>query len=156
MTSRTALVLGATGGVGGEVARLLVARGWSVRALHRDPDKLSAFYKKSGVSWHRGDAMSATDVASASTGIRVIVHAVNPPGYRNWGELVLPMLNNAIAAATINGARIVLPGTVYNYGPVRFPICMRLRLRTLSPSKVGSASRWKVFCARRRRRVQPH
>jgi nucleoside-diphosphate-sugar epimerase len=65
--------------------------------------------------------MSATDVASAATGICVIVHAVNPPGYRNWGELVLPMLNNTIAAATINGARIVLPGTVYNYGPDAFP-----------------------------------
>ena len=63
--NRTALVLGATGGVGGEVARLLVAHGWSVRALHRDPDKLSAFHKSSGLSWHLGDVMSASDVAYA-------------------------------------------------------------------------------------------
>ncbi len=46
----------------------------------------------------------------------VIVHAVNPPGYRDWEKLVLPMLNNAIAAAGAVGARIVLPGTVYNFG----------------------------------------
>jgi nucleoside-diphosphate-sugar epimerase len=120
-TSRIALILGATGGVGGEVARLLVAQGWSVRALHRDLDRLSAFHKTSGLSWHRGDVISAADVASAATGISVIVHAVNPPGYRNWGELVLPMLDNTIAAAVANSARIVLPGTVYNFGPDAFP-----------------------------------
>ena len=120
-TNRTALILGATGGVGGEVARLLVTHGWSVRALHRDPDRLSAFHKTLGLSWYRGDVMSASDVASAATGVSVIVHAVNPPGYHNWGKLVLPMLDNTIAAAVTNGARIVLPGTVYNFGPDAFP-----------------------------------
>ena len=120
-TNRTALILGATGGVGGEVARLLVTHGWSVRALHRDPDRLSAFHKTLGLSWYRGDVMSASHVASAATGVSVIVHAVNPPGYHNWGKLVLPMLDNTIAAAVTNGARIVLPGTVYNFGPDAFP-----------------------------------
>jgi nucleoside-diphosphate-sugar epimerase len=120
-TNRTALVLGATGGIGGEVARQLIAGGWSVGAMQRDPDKLSASAKVSGLVWHRGDAMSATDVATAARGAAVIVHAVNPPGYRNWGELVLPMLDNTIAAARTNGARIVLPGTVYNFGQDAFP-----------------------------------
>jgi nucleoside-diphosphate-sugar epimerase len=49
------------------------------------------------------------------------VHAVNPPAYRNWAQLVLPMIENSIAAARASGARIVLPGTVYNYGPDAFP-----------------------------------
>jgi len=115
--NRTALVLGATGGIGGQVAKLLLARGWNVRALHRHPDTLPAERKTSGLQWLRGDAMSATDVARAASGASVIVHAVNPPGYRNWGKLVLPMLDNTIAAAQANGARIVLPGTVYNFGP---------------------------------------
>ncbi|MBV9531429.1 MAG: SDR family NAD(P)-dependent oxidoreductase [Bradyrhizobium sp.] len=122
MTSdRTALVLGATGGIGGEVARLLVARGWKVRALHRDPERLSAPRKRSGLIWERGDAMIASDVADAADNACVIIHAVNPPGYRNWGKLVLPMLDNAIAAAHASRARIVLPGTIYNYGPDAFP-----------------------------------
>jgi nucleoside-diphosphate-sugar epimerase len=120
-TNRTALVLGATGGVGGEVARLLVARGWNVLALNRDPDRLPASDKNSGLVWYRGDAMSASDVAAAAASVSIIVHAVNPPGYRRWGELVLPMLDNTITAARASGARIVLPGTVYNFGPDAFP-----------------------------------
>ena len=124
MTSdRTALVLGATGGIGGEVARRLVAAGgWAVRALHRNPDRLSASSKPPGVDWRRGDAMSAADVAPAAEGVSVIVHAVNPPGYRNWRELALPMLDNTITAARANRAKIVLPGTVYNFGPDAFPV----------------------------------
>jgi len=47
---------------------------------------------------------------------------VNPPGYANWGQLVLPMMVNTIAAARATGARIVLPGTVYNFGPDAFPV----------------------------------
>jgi hypothetical protein len=39
------------------------------------------------------------DVQRAAEGVQVIVHAVNPPGYRNWGGLVLPMTDNSIAAA---------------------------------------------------------
>jgi nucleoside-diphosphate-sugar epimerase len=53
--------------------------------------------------------------------VSLIVHAVNPPGYRDWEKLVLPMLDNTIAAARKTGARIVLPGTVYNFGPETFP-----------------------------------
>ncbi len=113
--TRTALVLGATGGIGGEMVRTLLARGWAVKALHRDPAG------RPGMDWIKGDAMNAADVAAAAVGADVIVHAVNPPGYRNWGALVLPMLDNSIAAARACGARLVLPGTVYNFGPDAFP-----------------------------------
>ena len=36
-SQRTALVIGATGGVGGAIARRLLAGGWRVTALNRDP-----------------------------------------------------------------------------------------------------------------------
>jgi nucleoside-diphosphate-sugar epimerase len=111
----TALVLGATGGIGGEVARGLASRGWHVRALNRDAAKASRSLPD--YEWVQGDAMKAGDVLKAAQGVSLIVHAVNPPGYKNWGELVLPMLDNTIAAARAVGARIVLPGTVYNFGP---------------------------------------
>jgi len=116
---KQALVLGATGGIGGEMARLLVARGWKVKALHRAPEKVAR--SGEGMQWLSGDAMERDDVVSAAEGVQLIVHAVNPPGYRNWGALVLPMLDNTVAAARASGARILLPGTVYNYGPDAFP-----------------------------------
>lgn len=117
--NRTALILGATGGIGGEVARRLKARGWKVRALHRSAAKVAA--APDGLEWIQGDAMRADDVIAAARGVSLIVHAVNPPGYRKWNELVLPMIDNTIAAARRSGARVLLPGTVYNYGPDAFP-----------------------------------
>jgi uncharacterized protein YbjT (DUF2867 family) len=101
MAYRKALVLGATGGIGGEVARRLKANGWEIVALHRDAAKRAG---ADGFSWRQGDAMARTDVMVAAEGASLIVHAVNPPGYRDWGKLVLPMLDNTIAAASANGA----------------------------------------------------
>lgn len=115
-----ALVLGATGGIGGTVAAMLAERGYRVRALHRRAEAMAATHP--GYEWVAGDAMNRNDVASAAQGASVIVHAVNPPGYRNWAKLVLPMIDNTIFAAKASGARILMPGTVYNYGPDSFPL----------------------------------
>jgi nucleoside-diphosphate-sugar epimerase len=117
---KTALVLGATGGIGGEVARTLKARGWRIRALNRKSGAASA--ASDGFEWVQGDAMNVADVVGAAKGASLIIHAVNPPGYRNWGKLVLPMLAASIEAAKASGARIVLPGTIYNFGPDAWPI----------------------------------
>ncbi|HEY0295330.1 MAG TPA: NAD-dependent epimerase/dehydratase family protein [Bordetella sp.] len=116
----TALVLGASGGVGGEALRQLRDAGWAVRALQRGPAGEAA--QRDGIIRLQGDAMNRDDVLRAARGCEVIVHAVNPPGYRRWGELVLPMIDNTIAAAVAERATIVLPGTVYNYGPDAFPM----------------------------------
>ncbi|WAC28662.1 NAD-dependent epimerase/dehydratase family protein [Ancylobacter sp. SL191] len=117
MATKTVLVLGATGGIGGEMARTLLARGWLVRALTRSGTP----GLRDGIAWEPGDALVAEDVRRAAHGASLIVHAVNPPGYRHWQTLVLPMLANTLAAARTNGARVLLPGTVYNYGPDVFP-----------------------------------
>jgi nucleoside-diphosphate-sugar epimerase len=121
MASRNSVVvLGATGGIGGEVARQLRDAGWEVRALQRHAAQ--PIEQRDGITWIRGDALNAQDVRSAAAGCSVIVHAVNPPGYRNWSTLVLPMLDNSIAAACASGATLVLPGTVYNFGPDALPM----------------------------------
>jgi len=65
--------------------------------------------------------MNAVDVTAATNGVSLIVHAVNPPGYRNWAELVMPMLDSSLGAAKASGARILFPGTVYNFGPDAWP-----------------------------------
>ena len=115
-----ALVLGATGGIGGEVARQLRDAGWTVRALKRGLGQ--AQEQRAGITWLRGDAMNRDEVMQAARGCATIIHAVNPPGYRHWGELVLPMVDNTIAAAIAERATVMLPGTVYNYGPDAFPL----------------------------------
>jgi nucleoside-diphosphate-sugar epimerase len=119
-SDRIALVLGATGGIGGETALALSRRGWKVRALSRTGGSAG---DSRGWHWVKGDALDRASVVAAAEGVAAIVHAVNPPGYRNWATLVLPMIENTIAAAkSSGGARILLPGTIYNYGPDAFPI----------------------------------
>ena len=121
MTDRKALVIGATGGIGGALADRLAAGGWRVRALNRDPDGALRRSGQAAFEWVAGDALRADDVIAAAHGCEVIVHAANPPGYRNWAGLALPMLKNAIAAANAGGARLLFPGNVYNYGEDAFP-----------------------------------
>ncbi|MBO9667789.1 MAG: NAD(P)H-binding protein [Bdellovibrio sp.] len=113
MKNKVALVLGATGGIGGEVTRKLIESGWQVKALIRHKDSSPQI---PGITWLQGDAMNSADVIRAAEHTDLIVHAVNPPGYKNWGDLVLPMIDNTILAAKKSGARILLPGTIYNYG----------------------------------------
>lgn len=117
--TRHALVIGATGGIGGAIAERLLAAGWRVRALHRDPDRVAASLP--GAEWVKGDAMSEADVVAAAQGVQIVVHGANPPGYRNWAGLQMPMLNASIAAARAAGARLLFPASVYNYGRDAFP-----------------------------------
>jgi nucleoside-diphosphate-sugar epimerase len=121
MAQRQALVIGATGGVGGATADRLVADGWRVRALNRDPQSAGRRSGRPGLEWVKGDSMVAADVVAAAEGCGIIVHGANPPGYKNWAGLQLPMLSSTIAAAKASGARVLFPGTVYNYGEDAFP-----------------------------------
>ncbi len=121
-TNKAVLVIGATGGVGGAVARVLAVRGWTVRALARDVAGARRRWRGPEIDWVEGDAMNAADVTKAARGVGFIFHGANPPGYRNWAGLAMPMLASTIAAARANGARIVFPGTVYNYGPDAMPL----------------------------------
>ena len=120
---KTALIIGAAGSFGGHAAAALAKHGWAIRALARDP---AAAQAKAGprmpIEWVKGDAMIAEDVVAAAHGVDVIVHAANPPAYRNWPGLVIPMFKNTLAAAKAVGARVLFPGTVYNFGPDAFPL----------------------------------
>src|SRR5215831_3190535 len=117
--SQIALVVGASGGIGSETALAFSRHGWKIRAFSRTKGSASG---SSGWEWVKGDALDRASVLAASQGVQAIVHAVSPPGYRNWAKLVLPMIDNTIAAAKASGARILLPGTIYNYGSDAFPV----------------------------------
>ncbi|MCW3847141.1 NAD(P)H-binding protein [Sphingomonas sp. LB-2] len=109
--SKTILILGATGGIGGASAKALLRHGWTVRALARRIPERS----DSAIEWTQGDAMDGAAVLRAAEGVDAILHGAHPAGYRDWGKVVLPMLDHSIAAALANGARLALPGTIYNY-----------------------------------------
>ncbi|MEV7253129.1 NmrA/HSCARG family protein [Streptomyces cyaneofuscatus] len=64
------LVLGGTGNQGGATARELLSRGWSVRALVRDPDKPEAqALKELGAVLVRGDLEDVASLRAAAEGV---------------------------------------------------------------------------------------
>jgi nucleoside-diphosphate-sugar epimerase len=97
--------------------------------------------------------MVRDDVIKAAKGAMVIVHGVNPPGYRHWDRLVLPMIDNTIMAArAAEGARILLPGTIYNYNPVSTPV-----IYEATPQRPkGSKGEIRVALERRLTAAAPH
>jgi nucleoside-diphosphate-sugar epimerase len=111
-TPSVALILGATGAIGRAIADALARRGWRIRALTRRPAQERPAFAFS-VDWREGDALDAASVLAAAAGAALIVHGVNPPGYRRWREDGLPMLAHTIAAAEATGATILFPANVY-------------------------------------------
>lgn len=89
----TALVLGASGGFGGQVALALQAEGWRVNRYAR-----------------------GTDMAAAAKGASLIVNGLNPPAYHNWDQLIPEITASVLAAGRASGATILVPGNVYPYG----------------------------------------
>jgi len=119
----TALIIGATGSFGAHATMALLRRGWTIRAMARDPAAAAITAgARTPIDWVRGDAMNAADVGSAARGCRLIVHAANPPAYHDWPGTVRQMLSATIAAAKASGARIVYPGSVYNFAPGAGPL----------------------------------
>lgn len=112
------LIVGVTGGLASEAAKALLDHGWTVRGLSREPERAKPrFPALASIDWRAGDAMRAHDVRHAAAGAALILHSANPPRYRNWRGLAIPMLAHSIAAAKAVGARVILPGNVYNFGP---------------------------------------
>ncbi len=120
---KTALVIGATGGIGSETVLALQAHGWRVRAMNRNPGKAARRVRRLGpIEWVEGDSMKPGDVIRAADGVQIIFHGANPAGYKNWKGTILPMMRSTIEAARASGARILLPGTLYNFGPDAWPV----------------------------------
>jgi dihydroflavonol-4-reductase len=71
-----ALVTGATGKVGHAVARALLARGYDVRALVRDPDRANV---PDGVERARGDVTDPQSLERAAAGRELVFNAMGLP-----------------------------------------------------------------------------
>jgi nucleoside-diphosphate-sugar epimerase len=112
-----ALVTGATGLAGSHIVERLVADGWRVRALVREP---SGELGARGVEQVRGDILDLESFTRAATGVDVVFHgaaAVTPSG--GWEAYRRPNVDgtaNAIEAAARANARLVHLSSVAVYG----------------------------------------
>lgn len=70
----TALVLGATGFIGGHIARAALGRGWQVRGLRRRPGAVGHLDQEA-IAWFEGDLDDPRSLPPAFHGADVIFHA---------------------------------------------------------------------------------
>lgn len=99
----TCLVLGATGFIGGHIAREAAMRGWQVRALRRDPASVGAIGDVN-VQWLTGDLNQRGSLIEAMRGCEVVFHCAGayPHGTRHIDpdvQSALEQMRNVIAAA---------------------------------------------------------
>lgn len=94
--TKTVLILGGNGKIGKHSAEAFWNAGWTVR--HYD--------RKSG------------DMTKAAMGADVIINGLNPPMYNNWAKNIPAITAQVIAAAKASGSTVIIPGNIYNFGPV--------------------------------------
>ncbi|MCG7630952.1 NAD(P)H-binding protein [Gordonia McavH-238-E] len=118
--SRTCLVTGATGYVGGRLAPRLLARGHNVRALARTPEKLSGapWLSDPGAEVVEGDLSDRDSLVKAFAGVDVVYHLVHSMSTdADFAAEERRAAENVVAAAQQNGvARIVYLGGLHPTG----------------------------------------
>lgn len=115
-----ALVTGATGLVGSHIVERLLADGWTVRALAREPERAMRDLPR-GVEIQRGDVLDANSFTRAAAGCDTIFHtAANilvRGGWEAYRATNVEGTRNAIAAAESSRARLLQLSSVAVYGP---------------------------------------
>lgn len=72
------LVIGATGFIGGAIARAAVAQGWHVRAMRRDDRRVGAIGDLAAdgkIEWYQANLIDSSSIAEAMLGCDVVFHA---------------------------------------------------------------------------------
>lgn len=115
-----ALVTGATGLVGSHIVERLLADGWTVRALVRDPSR-AEWLARAGVALHPGDTLDSATFRHAAVGSDVVFHAaaaITPRGgWDSYRATNIEGTRNAVEAAHGAGARLLHLSSVAVYGP---------------------------------------
>ncbi len=104
------LVLGAAGRLGFVAAETFRDAGWQVKGLVR-PGRGSAVPRKIEAI----EAVTRDEAVAAAQGCDVVLNAFNPV-ITEWRKNALSLGYAAIAAAEGNGATLLFPGSVWNYG----------------------------------------
>lgn len=108
----TVAVLGARGRLSHAVARAFHEAGYKVVAVTRNG---RADGLPEAVEHRAADALDRRALIAATRGADIIFNGLNPP-YTEWKDKVMPMAENALAAARAHGAAHIFAGNVYNYG----------------------------------------
>jgi nucleoside-diphosphate-sugar epimerase len=108
-----ALVIGAAGGFGGEMARELERRGHAVRALARPGGRRPAVGNETEVV--EGDALDPAALDRAATGMDVIVWGFHLP-YAKWVPGAVDSARITADVAARRGATVLVPGNLYGLG----------------------------------------
>jgi dihydroflavonol-4-reductase len=115
-------VLGATGFIGGQIARAAVARGWEVRAVRRRPEATGAIADLD-VEWALADLHDPRSLQQAMRGCQVVFHAAAYYPGRGGGpreavrEAVTGMRNVLGAVERAGSPRLVYTGAFTTVGP---------------------------------------
>jgi nucleoside-diphosphate-sugar epimerase len=112
------VILGATGGVGQRIARMLADQGARVRAVNRGGQPVEG---AESVEVMAADLTNRESALAACKGASVVYHCAGAP-YSQWATLFPIMLDNIIAAASDAGATLVYTDNCYMYSPSAQPL----------------------------------
>ena len=108
--SRQILVLGAAGRLGVCASEAFRDAGWTVKGLVRPGRKPQVARGVEPI-----EAVTRDEAVQAARGCDVVLNAFNPH-ITLWQKNALSLAYGAIAAAEGNGATLLFPGSVWNYG----------------------------------------
>ena len=115
-----AVVTGATGFVGGHVARLLAERGDEVTATFRNPDRLGRL-REIDVREVKADALDRSAMRRAISGCEVVFHTAgyvgSKPADEVWRQNALAPRRVVEAAAAEGVGRVIVTASVAAIGP---------------------------------------
>jgi dihydroflavonol-4-reductase len=123
-----ALVLGATGFIGGQIARAALEAGYAVRALRRRPDAIGALTDVADeIEWMSGDLDDLDSLAAAAQGCDVLFHAAAPypqssrdiPGEVAYAEAQMGRVLEAARRAGVE--RLIYTSSLATLGPPSQP-----------------------------------
>jgi nucleoside-diphosphate-sugar epimerase len=104
------LVMGAAGRLGTIAAEAFRDAGWTVKGLVR-PGRSKAVPRRV----EPVEAVTRDEAVQAGQGCDVVLNALNP-AITEWRKNALSLAYGAIAVAEANGATLLFPGSLWNYG----------------------------------------
>ncbi|MFN8595937.1 MAG: NAD-dependent epimerase/dehydratase family protein [Anaerolineae bacterium] len=140
----TCLVLGATGFIGGQIARSALARGWRVRALRRDPSSVGAIGDLQP-EWINGSLDDPAALIDAMRSCDVVFHAAAayPHAAHHVDQHVqaaVAQLRRVLSAAReAKIQRLIYTSSFTTIGPAREPNRSADELDLYRPGSAGDA-----------------